>query len=264
MSNRHTTSSIVLAPTLVALLFSCALLTAGCQKQRIYSDPSTTESGAKRSEPNVPAGATPAIVEHAKAPENTDDKPKQIGESLPVEDILSGQASVFDDELIGFPMAGGEPYDPQNMVAGHRTLPLGSQVEVTNTSNGKKTVVTIADRGPFDKAKIIDLSRSAATELGIIDSGKVTLKVVGADNKKAALDGPLYYVQVGAFESKDNAQPVLESLFRLGFGNSRLVTVEDDSMTRVQAGPFEDQAAAQQALNMLRVDYPASFIVTLD
>ncbi len=268
MSNRHASGTILLAPTLVALLFSCALLAVGCQKQRIYSAPPTAGTNAKRSEPNVPAGATPAVVELSKKFERAADKPEQLGEPLPLEYILNGQASIFGDELIGFPMAGGEPYAPQSMVAGHRTLPLGSLVEVTNVSNGNKAVVAIADRGPFDKTKIINLSSSAAQKLGILDTGEVMLKVLGADirpaNKKAAPVGPLYYVQVGAFESRDNAQPVLENLFLLGFDSSRLVTLNSDPMTRVQAGPFKNRAAAQQALNILRADYPASFIIIPD
>jgi rare lipoprotein A len=53
------------------------------------------------------------------------------------------------------------------MTAAHRTLPFGSRVRVTNRSNGRSVVVTINDRGPFIRGRIIDLSRGAARALGI-------------------------------------------------------------------------------------------------
>jgi rare lipoprotein A len=53
------------------------------------------------------------------------------------------------------------------MTAAHRTLPLGSRVRVTNRSNGRSVMVTINDRGPFIRGRIIDLSRGAASALGV-------------------------------------------------------------------------------------------------
>jgi len=55
--------------------------------------------------------------------------------------------------------------------AAHRTLPFGSKVKVTNVRNGRSVVVTINDRGPFIKGRIIDLSPRAAQAIGIYDSG---------------------------------------------------------------------------------------------
>jgi len=53
------------------------------------------------------------------------------------------------------------------MTAAHRTLPFGSRVRVTNHSNGRSVMVTINDRGPFIRGRIIDLSRGAAHALGV-------------------------------------------------------------------------------------------------
>ena len=52
------------------------------------------------------------------------------------------------------------------MTAAHKTLPLGTVVKVTNQATGKSVKVTINDRGPFVKGRIIDLSKAAATALG--------------------------------------------------------------------------------------------------
>ncbi|MBE9216476.1 septal ring lytic transglycosylase RlpA family protein [Plectonema cf. radiosum LEGE 06105] len=66
------------------------------------------------------------------------------------------------------------------LTAAHRTLPFGTKVKVTNENNGRSTIVTINDRGPFIRCRIIDVSRKAAKELNMIDSGvvPVTIKVL--------------------------------------------------------------------------------------
>lgn len=62
-------------------------------------------------------------------------------------------------------------YGAKGLVAAHRTLPIGSHVKVTNKKNGRTVVVRITNRGPFIRGRIIDVSRSAAKELGIVGSG---------------------------------------------------------------------------------------------
>lgn len=66
------------------------------------------------------------------------------------------------------------------MTAAHKTLPFGTKVLVTNVKNGKTITVTINDRGPYIKDRIIDLTRAAFSEIGNTDSGtiKVKLKVI--------------------------------------------------------------------------------------
>lgn len=61
--------------------------------------------------------------------------------------------------------------------AAHNSLPLGTMVKVTNLRNGKEVTVRINDRGPFDKRRIIDLSRAAAKAIGLIRSGVGRVKV---------------------------------------------------------------------------------------
>jgi rare lipoprotein A len=67
--------------------------------------------------------------------------------------------------------ASGERMNPTAMTAAHRSLPFGTKVRVTNKRNGKAVVVRINDRGPFVKGRVIDVSKAAARELGLIGSG---------------------------------------------------------------------------------------------
>jgi rare lipoprotein A len=71
----------------------------------------------------------------------------------------SGTASVYDYSQT---VACGGRYDRNALTAAHRTLPCGSKVRVTSKRNGKSVVVTINDRGPFARGRIIDLSLAAA------------------------------------------------------------------------------------------------------
>lgn len=76
--------------------------------------------------------------------------------------------------------ASGERMDPSKLTAAHPRLRFGTKVEVVNARNGKTVVVRINDRGPFIKGRIIDVSKAAAGQLGMIKSGvaKVCYRVI--------------------------------------------------------------------------------------
>jgi rare lipoprotein A len=82
-----------------------------------------------------------------------------------------GMASYYGDELAGRPTASGEPFDPTQLTAAHRTLPLGTQLRVTHLRNGRSFIVRVNDRGPFTHRRIIDLSYAAARRLDMIETG---------------------------------------------------------------------------------------------
>jgi rare lipoprotein A len=88
-------------------------------------------------------------------------------------DAESGMAAFYG----GGHTASGEVTGPQGLTAAHRTLPFGTMVTVTNLHNGKTVVVRITDRGPYGRGRIIDVSRAAARELDMIDSGTVNVSV---------------------------------------------------------------------------------------
>jgi rare lipoprotein A len=75
--------------------------------------------------------------------------------------------------------ASGEPFNPGELTAAHRTLPFGTRLRVTDVASGQSVTVRVNDRGPFIPGRVVDLSHSAANELGMIDRGitKVKLEV---------------------------------------------------------------------------------------
>lgn len=127
-------------------------------------------------------------------------KAKQAGTSLPalkpgytIEDdtfsgpdgqeernVSLGLASYYSDHFNGNSTASGNTYHKTELTAAHRDLPFGTRVRVTNLKNRKSVLVTINDRGPFVRGRVIDVSRAAAEELDMISDGvvDVALEVV--------------------------------------------------------------------------------------
>lgn len=92
----------------------------------------------------------------------------------------SGQGSYYADKFEGRKTASGTTYRGSKRTAAHNTLPFGTVIRVTNPRNHRSVKVTVTDRGPHAKGRIVDLSRKAARKIGIIDAGvaPVQLKVV--------------------------------------------------------------------------------------
>jgi rare lipoprotein A len=78
-----------------------------------------------------------------------------------------GVASFYADWFAGREMADGTPMDPQGDNAASRTLPIGTTAKVTNISTGQSAVITIQDRGPYAKGRLVDLSPATARKIGI-------------------------------------------------------------------------------------------------
>jgi rare lipoprotein A (peptidoglycan hydrolase) len=93
----------------------------------------------------------------------------------------TGIASWYGGIFHGRKSADGSVYNKYEFTAAHKTLPFGSLVKVTNLNNSKSCIVKITDRGPFVKGRIIDLSRAAAQEIGVLSSGvsRVKLEIIG-------------------------------------------------------------------------------------
>lgn len=87
----------------------------------------------------------------------------------------SGIASVYSTES-GSRTASGARLNPGALTAAHRSLPLGSRVKVTNSRNGRSVVVTVNDRGPFVRGRIIDVTPAAAHALGFSGLTQVTVE----------------------------------------------------------------------------------------
>jgi rare lipoprotein A len=90
---------------------------------------------------------------------------------------ISGIAAFYSADYKG-PTASGEIYDPKKFTCAHRTLPFGTRLRVTDPKSSRSVVVTVNDRGPFTKGRVIDLSLAAAKELRMI--GRGLMKVTAA------------------------------------------------------------------------------------
>lgn len=84
---------------------------------------------------------------------------------------IEGHASWYGPGFAGRRTASGVRYDPEELTAAHRTLPMGTRVRVTNLHNGRSVLVTINDRGPFVGRRVLDLSAGAARELEMVRRG---------------------------------------------------------------------------------------------
>ncbi|HEY1145808.1 MAG TPA: septal ring lytic transglycosylase RlpA family protein [Allosphingosinicella sp.] len=98
-------------------------------------------------------------------------------DEMTYEPIGEGEASYYGHELAGNRTASGERFDPKALTAAHRTLPMGSMLRVTNTSNGKSVIVRINDRGPFTGNRIIDISLAAARQISMVGPGKAMVRL---------------------------------------------------------------------------------------
>ena len=95
------------------------------------------------------------------------------------------KASFQGKEEAGRITASGERFNPNDLTAASKTLPIGSTVVVTNPETGKSVKVRINDRGPYVRGRSLDLSEHAAEEIGIKDKGVARVKVKRVISKPA-------------------------------------------------------------------------------
>lgn len=163
-----------------------------------------------------------------------------------------GIASWYGPDFHGQPTSTGEIYDMHQLTAAHPTLPLPTEVKVTNLANGKSVVVTVNDRGPFAKNRIIDLSYAAAKELDMIGPGtaQVEVKALNVVQRVAApgaapaaiaaatvIPDRQMFVQVGAFGERGNAEIMQRRLAGQGLHDVQIHYDPDARLHRVRVGP---------------------------
>ena len=92
----------------------------------------------------------------------------------------AGMASWYGPGFHGRQTANGETFDMNDLTAAHRTLPFGTRVRVTNEATDESVVVRINDRGPHARSRVIDLSKEAAEDIGLVSTGvgRVKLEVL--------------------------------------------------------------------------------------
>ncbi len=138
-----------------------------------------------------------------------------------------GIASWYGPDFHGKGTSCGEVYDMYEFTAAHKLLPMHTYVRVINLENNQETVVRINDRGPFVRGRVIDLSLAAAREIGMHNNGTafVRIEALGTPTEVSkngqgvkrfvqAMDyrAGKFWIQVGAFTNKDNADRLRASL----------------------------------------------------
>ena len=109
---------------------------------------------------------------------STKHQPNSIDQNLAVKSVQHGKASWYSVRTnYGTRTASGQRLSNSAATAAHKTLPLGTKVRVTNEVNGKSEVVTITDRGPYVKGRIIDLTIGSAERLGFAQRGVAPVRV---------------------------------------------------------------------------------------
>ena len=88
-----------------------------------------------------------------------------------------GKASFYHDKFHGRTTACGQTFSQKKLTAAHKKLPCGTKIKVTRRDTGKSVVVTVNDRGPFVTGRVIDLSKAAARQIGLIRSGLAPVRL---------------------------------------------------------------------------------------
>lgn len=181
-----------------------------------------------------------------------------------------GIASWYGPGFHGKSTAMGEAFNTFDLTAAHKTLPLPSLVEVYNLDNGKKLVVRVNDRGPFVDGRIIDLSKTAADQLGVMRTGtaRVQLTWLGpADgSKEFKIRSELARADLGRRPKDVTAQPNPVQEPTAEDKSPRLVqnaptkdlvdatAGAQSDLFHVQAAAFSDRNRAKDALTLLGQD----------
>lgn len=186
-----------------------------------------------------------------------------------------GKASWYGEDFHGKPTANGYVYDMYGVSAAHKTLPLGTQVRVTNLENDRSVVLIINDRGPFVNGRILDLSYGAARKLDTVERGvaKVRITAIGSiptTQMASTTPSPVtsaikyYHVRVGAFAEWENAERTHRRLVASGFKDANITTEDRDGQRLhiVQAGSFTSRDKAERVLESLKGDFPTCYIIS--
>ncbi len=184
-----------------------------------------------------------------------------------------GVASWYGEKFHGRRTSSGEIYNMYAMTAAHKTLPLGTWVQVRHIDSGQTIKVRINDRGPFVHGRIIDLSYAGAKALNMVGPGTAEVEIVALGQRQSSASGdtfvPMdYYTgkftfQVGAFSSRENAERLRAKLDGV-FENTHVTAYDrgDAIFYRVRVGRCNDlESADNMERQLIRSGYPDAFIV---
>lgn len=209
--------------------------------------------------------------------------------------VARGEASWYGEKFHGHKTSNGEIFDMYAMSAAHKSMRIPSYARVTNLDNGQSVIVRVNDRGPFHGDRLVDLSYAAAKKLGYKSRGTARVEIAaitvredgsmmlagkpfdsGAVAPIAAVSASSQnerqgsatglFVQLGSFSQRDPAEALLARARNVVERPMRVrqVTTGSGLFHRVQIGPFNDEAQARHAQNLLESNGFGQSIVLTD
>ena len=185
--------------------------------------------------------------------------------------MQSGMASWYGPGFHGRRTASGEKYNMYDLTAAHPTLPFGTRLTVRNARTGQTVVVRVNDRGPFKKSRILDLSYTAARQVGVFGPGTAYVEIYPAGRAEmpqpelvanAVMEDSTapsrYTVQVGAFGDTGRAVELHREIARI---YPEVFVHSDGTWNRVQVGIFTDRDQAESLRRELAVMGMTSVVV---
>jgi len=238
---------------ILSLCIACLISLVGCGKTHISSPQGYSAPTKSKSKPKASGSYTVWGKRY-----------KKLASSEGF--VQFGKASWYGKKFHGKKTANGERYDMYGMTAAHKNLPFGTILRVTNMKNKRSVVVRVNDRGPFVEGRVVDLTHSAAQKLGMLGPGVVSVKLeaIGGPNHRAVAStkkntGGSFYIQVGSFGDKFNAQTLRQKIVRNG-RSCRLYQDVSSNIWKVHVGPYFTYTAAERAKKTLNTEFFGAFI----
>ncbi len=186
-----------------------------------------------------------------------------------------GVASWYGRDFHGKKTSNGEIYNMYAMTAAHKTLPLGTYVRVNNLENNRSIVLRINDRGPFVRGRVIDLSYTAARDIGIVGPGTASVEVIAlgrpvsvAGSSATTYIADDYYsgnftFQIGAFLNRENAERLRRKLDRT-YKNAHISEYDNgvNIFYRVRVGKVSNlEQAVEYEAYLIQNGFPDAFVI---
>ena len=197
----------------------------------------------------------------------------------------TGFASFYHDWFYGKRTSSGEILGAQKLTCAHRSLPFGTRLKVTNLDNHKTAIVTVNDRGPFVRGRIIDVTQSVARKLDFVAQGQVKVKIemltceANPDSIYLTADSvrPFYKLQatetgfeafsvkIASYLSERKTFDVVRELKQKWNEDVFVQTVpyKDGTMYRIFAGKFANRQHAEKLYEKLKDFYADCYVTKL-
>jgi rare lipoprotein A len=239
---------------------------SGCHHRQTSVAPLPTElAPPKPTYVPSPRQASPARIPVTPAPAGgvSSDDIEYVETHTPIS-TQQGLATWYRAPYKGRKSANGEVFDDDAMTAAHRTLPMGSLVEVTNLKNGRSAVIRITDRGPFIEGRMLDLTVAAAKAVGIYQTGIAEVRMDVFQTPKPIETGGRWCVQIGAFHNESAALKLKADLMRR-YADANVIEFPAEKTFWVRIRPEgDDRRTAEDIAHHLQPSEGEAFLTRLD